>query len=106
MEKSEKIYQEALYLADSNASPSELIGSAILSGSVGFLSNQQTMNNGVTRLEWQMNPQSEGGMCQALATMNFIELSPQISSMRVQSCQVLPSQLQEELRSYRFPLNR
>ena len=95
MEKSEKIYQEALYLADSNASPSELIGSATLSGSVGFLSNQQTMNNGVTRLEWQMNP-SEGKICQALATMNFIELSPQISSMRVQSCQVLPSQLQEE----------
>ena len=42
LQKSESIYQEALDLADSNASPSEIIGEAILKGCVGFRSDHTT----------------------------------------------------------------
>ena len=97
--KSRNIYQEALDLADKNASPSELIGSAVLSGCVGFRSDEKRMDNaGTMTLDWQINSGDgmDGNSHELWSCIAFVGLSPMINCIRIQTCQTLPSELEEE----------
>ena len=54
-----RLYQEALELADKGSSSTKIIGPAVLSGSEGFCSNQETANDGAATLDWQIKSQSD-----------------------------------------------
>ncbi|KAL7549800.1 hypothetical protein ACHAWF_013054 [Thalassiosira exigua] len=56
LEQSLRIYEEALDLADKHDSPTESIGQAILTGSIGFRSNDDIMKDGRAMLDWQIKP--------------------------------------------------
>jgi len=97
LQKSESIYQEALDLADSNASPSEIIGEAVLKGSVGFRSDHKKTKNTATLLDWIINRSNEDVQSSsAWACVNFVDISPQINCLKVRSISSLPSDLQED----------
>lgn len=97
LQKSESIYQEALDLADSNASPSEIIGEAILKGSVGYRSDHTTTRNASILLDWIINRSNEDVQSSGTwACINFVNTSPQINCLKVRSISSLPSDLQEE----------
>jgi len=95
LQKSESIYQEALDLADSNASPSEIIGEAILKGCVGFRSDHLLSSS---LLDWIITPlASEDVQSSSTWTcIDFVGISPQINCLKVRSISSLPSDLQEE----------
>ena len=92
LQRSESIYQEALDLADSNASPSEIIGEAILKGSVGFRSDHTKL------LDWIINRSNEDVQSSsAWACINFVgTAAPQVNCLKVRSVSSLPSDLQQE----------
>ena len=58
LESSRRIYQSALDIADSNALPAEIFGEAVIHGSIGFCSEQKTINNGTAALGWQISDES------------------------------------------------
>ncbi len=85
-----RIYEEALDIADSNASPAEVIGKAFLKGSLGFCSNVKNIHNGSAKLEWRISDESPG---EVWANVDFV--SPRkISDLKVRH--ILPSELQGE----------
>lgn len=53
LRKSCSHYSEALQLGEENAKPSLVLGEAVLSGSVGFLSQNRRMRNGVFVADWK-----------------------------------------------------
>lgn len=59
LSKSTQIYLEVLDLMDSNASPSAVIGEAVLSGCNGFLARNTIVRDGKARLEWHMQEDSD-----------------------------------------------
>jgi len=92
-----RIYQEALDLADANASPTEVIGPAVLGGSVGFRLNQETINNGAATLDWKVKPtmeESAESLSEVWSSISFVGSARTISCVRVQTCCTLPSELQ------------
>jgi hypothetical protein len=60
LESSRQIYQSALDIADANALPAEIFGEAVIQGSIGFFSDQKTINNGAADLGWQFSDESFG----------------------------------------------
>ena len=97
-----RLFQEALDLADQNASPNEIIGSANLSGSTGFLMEQKTINNGAATLSWQIKPQNtETGTLEVWGSINFVGSAKTINSLKVKSCSTLHTGLKgEDARSW------
>ncbi|KAL7543822.1 hypothetical protein ACHAXR_013142, partial [Thalassiosira sp. AJA248-18] len=93
LDESMRLYQEALDLADSNASPTEIIGTAVLGGSQGFQSNQKTINNGTATLEWQIKTSSEKSTdCTPAfwSSINIAGPAKTISCIKIRTCHALP----------------
>ena len=90
LESSCRIYGEALDIANSNASPAEVIGKASLKGSVGFCSNDKTIHNGSAKLDWRISDESPG---EVWANVDFVGTPRKISYLKLRH--ILPSELQE-----------
>ena len=86
---SRRIYEEALDIADSNASPAEVIGKAILKGSAGFCSNEKTIYNGSSKLDWRISDKSPG---EVWVNVDFVSAPRKISFLKLRH--ILPSELQ------------
>lgn len=97
--KSIKIYEEALELADSNSSPTEVVGPAVLGGSVGFRSDQKTIHNGTAFLDWQIKPDGSGGIGDVWSSITFGS-AKHVNCLKVRACRTLPSELQEVASSW------
>ena len=83
------MYEEALDIADSNASPAEVIGKAFLNGSAGFCSNEKTIYNGSAKLDWRISDESPGELW---ANVEFVSAQRKISFLQLRH--TLPSELQ------------
>ena len=98
LDKSFRVYEEALALGDKNASPTEVIGSVTLRGSIGFRSDQQTASAGDVSFEWQM--QSPGTIDDASTDFVWVSVnfdsSRAISCVKIRACCSVPLSLQRE----------
>mmetsp|Transcript_20650 Transcript_20650/g.44862 ORF Transcript_20650/g.44862 Transcript_20650/m.44862 type:complete len:1793 (-) Transcript_20650:162-5540(-) len=92
--ESMKIYKEAIDSADTNASPTEVIGHAVLSGSLGFRLDQKIINNGAATLDWQIKESPSD----VWSGINFA-VAKKINCISVRACHTLPSELQGEAAS-------
>ena len=100
LEKSIKVYEGALDLADTNAIPSEIDASASLSGSMGFCSTQRTIDHGPAILRWQIKMCGEQSIEKEVwSNISFNGPAKAINCIRVRICPTLPSELQGEAAS-------
>ncbi len=91
LESSLRLYQNAIDIADSNASPTEIIGESSLKGSVGFRSDKKTIYNGATKLDWRILDESLG---EVWANFDFVGAPKKITCLKLRH--MLPSELQRE----------
>ena len=79
----------SLYIADSKASPAEIIGKSVLIGSVGFCLDQKTIHNGAAKLGWR---DSDESLSEVWANIDFAGMPKKVTSLKFRH--ILFSELQ------------
>ena len=97
-----KLYQDALDLADENATPSLAIGDALMSGCPGFQSAHKHLRGGCATLDWQIQHVSvdeqppnmgQGRVPPIWANFEFQGRAKQLRQIRIRASSCIPENL-------------
>jgi hypothetical protein len=93
LSKSCKLYLESLEVGEENASPTLVIGEAVLSGTAGFLSSQKIVRDGKCLLDWKLpGPDAT----ELWSRFDLEGPSRKITQVRVRPIRTLPIQVRDE----------
>jgi len=99
LQKSLKIYLEALELAGKNSVPDFAVGEANLKGSVGFQSPRRVIRDGKATLDWHLKASSQEVVKSLLrkelwCNVDFHGAAKNISSLQIRSVTAFPGHIQ------------
>lgn len=92
--KSCKLYLESLELGEENATPTLVVGEAILTGIAGFQSSQKIVRDGKCFLDWKL---SGSASKEVWSRIDFEGPSRRVTQVRVRSTLGLPQEISDEI---------
>lgn len=94
LKKSFSTYLEVIDLMNGSSSPTILLGSAVLGGSLGFRLSGKKVSCDDVVLDWQMKPADEEHVGEAWSEFNFTS-SKRVSCIKIRPSKTFPSELRD-----------